>query len=84
MKQFHLRVSETFANQLTKLKELTDAPSLSSVVRDSICLYTWVLQHLGEGRQIVVIDANTEGEKEYEIDTPGLQAMKAKKTGIRC
>lgn len=75
MRQFHLRISDSFADKLEELKELTDASSLSAVLRDAICVYTWVLKNVGEGHEIVAIDNKREGTRE-KVFTPGVEAVR--------
>jgi len=55
MQQFHLRISDSLADQLDEMKKRTDASSISSVLRDAVCLYAWFLNHVTQGHEIIAI-----------------------------
>jgi len=78
MRQFHLRISDSLADQLEEMKKLTDASSVSSVLRDAVCLYTWFLTHTSEGHEIIAISGEGEKPKESMISTPGLEVARMK------
>ena len=78
MKQFHLRISESFTDKLNELKELTGAPSQAAVLRDAVCVYTWLLHHISEGHEVVAIDRKAKKTKEFEVYTPGVDEIKTK------
>lgn len=77
MKQLHLRVSDSFAEQLDAIKRATDAPSVAGVLRDAVCLYSWVLAQIENDREIISV-SRTDHTKQVEFSSPGLHMAKAK------
>jgi len=78
MQQFHLRISDSLADQLDEIKKRTDASSLSSVLRDAVCLYSWFLNHVTEGHEIVAISQEEDKIKESQISMPSLETARMK------
>ena len=62
-----MQISETMDNQLEEIKELTDAPSKASVLRDAIYIYSSIIRHVGEGYKIIAKKKNKKKEKIIEF-----------------
>ena len=76
MKQIHVRFSDGVAERLYQIKDIIAAPSITFVLRDAICLYSWALKHIEKGHEIVAINTEEERTKETEFSSPGIDAAK--------
>jgi len=81
MKQVHVRFSDGVAERLYQIKELTNAPSITFVLRDAICLYSWALKHIEKGHEIIAI--NDEGTRRFEFSSPGIDVARIKTVTIK-
>jgi len=78
MQQFHLRISDSLADQLDEMKKRTDASSISSVLRDAVCLYAWFLNHVTQGHEIIAISEEEDKIKESQVSIPSLETARIK------
>jgi len=75
MKAYHLQVSDTLASRIDHICELTDAASQAAVLRDAICIYSWLLGQLESGKTVIAVG---DDESHSELSTPGMEVVKAK------